>query len=48
VEKDQVYTLELGVTVEGRGYLGLEEMVLVRDRDVEWLSQRQLDLPLLR
>ncbi len=45
--KDQVYTLELGVMVERRGYLGLEEMVRVTDEGCEWLSARQLDLPVL-
>jgi len=47
IERDQVYTLELGVTLEGRGYLGLEEMVLVTDHGVEWLTKRQLDMPML-
>ena len=41
VELDQVYTLELGVMVEGRGYLGLEEMVLVTVDECTWLSERQ-------
>jgi len=30
--------------MEKRGYLGLEEMVLVTDHGVEWLTQRQLEL----
>lgn len=47
IEVDQVFTLELGVMVEGRGYLGLEEMVVVRESGVEWLTQRQLEMPLL-
>ncbi|CAN5432005.1 Xaa-Pro peptidase family protein [soil metagenome] len=47
VQEGEVYTLELGVMVEGRGYLGLEEMVRVRSDGVEWLTDRQLDLPLL-
>lgn len=47
VMPDQVYTLELGVFVEGRGYLGLEEMVVVRDQGLDWLSERQLEMPLL-
>jgi Xaa-Pro dipeptidase len=47
VEASQVYTLELGVIVPGRGYLGLEEMVVVRDSGLEWLTERQLDMPLL-
>ncbi|HWA83824.1 MAG TPA: M24 family metallopeptidase [Fimbriimonadaceae bacterium] len=47
VKKDQVFTIELGVMVEGRGYLGLEEMVVVTDDGIEWLTERQLELPLL-
>jgi Xaa-Pro aminopeptidase len=47
VQPDQVFTLELGVTVEGRGYLGLEEMVRVTGDGVEWLTERPGDLPLL-
>lgn len=41
IEPDQVFTLELGVMVEGRGYLGLEEMVLVTGDGCTWLSERQ-------
>lgn len=41
VEPGQVFTLELGVTLPGRGYLGIEEMVLVTESGVEWLSERQ-------
>ncbi len=47
VEVDQVYTIELGVVVEGRGYLGLEEMVRVTADGCEWLTDRQLQIPLL-
>lgn len=47
IAEDEVYTLELGVTVMGRGYLGIEEMVRVTSDGVEWLTQRQLDMPLL-
>jgi Xaa-Pro dipeptidase len=47
VESGQVYTLELGVVVEGRGYLGLEEMVLVTESGIDWLSSRQTGMPLL-
>jgi Xaa-Pro aminopeptidase len=47
VEKDQVYTVELGVLVEGRGYLGLEEMVVVTEDGCAWLTARQTTLPLL-
>jgi Xaa-Pro dipeptidase len=48
IQKDQVYTLELGVFVEGRGYLGIEEMAVVTDDGCEWLTGRQLNMPLLR
>lgn len=47
VKKDQVYTIELGVIVLGRGYLGLEEMVVVTKDGIEWLTERQLEMPLL-
>jgi Xaa-Pro aminopeptidase len=47
VQPDQVYTLELGVMVEGRGYLGLEEMVLVTGDGCLWLSDRQDTMPVL-
>jgi len=41
---NQVFTLELGVWVEGRGYLGLEEMVRITEAGAEWLTDRQLAL----
>lgn len=41
VEPNEVYTLELGVFVEGRGYLGIEEMVCVQEDGLEWLTTRQ-------
>lgn len=41
VEKGEVYTLELGVDVQSRGYLGLEEMVVVTDGGCEWISRPQ-------
>ena len=47
VQANEVYTLELGVILPDRGYLGLEEMVLVKDSGLEWLTKRQLDLPML-
>jgi Xaa-Pro dipeptidase len=47
IEPGQVFTLELGVIVEGRGYLGLEEMVLVTPSGCEWLSRRQEEIALL-
>lgn len=48
IAENEVYTLELGVTVEGRGYLGIEEMVRVTSDGIEWLTDRQTDMPLLR
>lgn len=48
IEEDEVYTLELGVILEGRGYLGLEEMVRVTDDGIEWLTKRQLSMPMIR
>jgi len=47
-EPNEVYTLELGVFLEGRGYLGLEEMVCVREEGLEWLTTRQDGMLLLR
>ncbi len=47
VEEGQVYTLELGVTVPGRGYLGLEEMVRVNADSVEWITEPQISIPVL-
>jgi Xaa-Pro aminopeptidase len=48
VEAGNVFTLELGVdNVDGRGYLGLEEMVLVTERGVEWLTIPQTELAML-
>lgn len=44
VEAGNVYTLELGAYVEGRGYVGLEEDVLVTEDGVEWLSTPQREL----
>lgn len=47
VQANEVYTLELGVIMPTRGYLGLEEMVLVTDSGLQWLTHRQVDLPFL-
>jgi Xaa-Pro aminopeptidase len=48
VREGQVYTLELGVTLPERGYIGIEEMVVVRSHGVEWLTNRQLEMPRVR
>ena len=47
IQKDEVYTLELGVMLPERGYLGLEEIVVVTDDGCEFLSERQLSIPVL-
>jgi Xaa-Pro aminopeptidase len=47
-EAGNIFTLELGVeNADGRGYLGLEEMVLVTDDGCTYLSTPQTTLPLL-
>lgn len=48
VEKGNVFTLEYGAPVPGRGYIGLEEDVLVTADGVEWLSTPQRELWLVR
>lgn len=47
VEVGNVFTLELGTPVPGRGYIGLEEDVLVTEHGLEWLSKPQRKLWLL-
>ncbi len=48
VEAGNVFTLELGIeNVDGRGYLGLEEMVVVTPGGCDFLSTAQTTLPLL-
>jgi Xaa-Pro aminopeptidase len=44
VEEGNVFTLEYGTAVPGRGYIGLEEDVLVTSSGVEWLSTPQREL----
>ncbi len=44
VEEGHVYTLEYGAQVPGRGYIGLEEDVLVEADGLEWLSTPQREL----
>ncbi len=41
VEEGNVFTLEYGTAVPGRGYIGLEEDVVVTAEGVEWLSTPQ-------
>lgn len=44
VEAGNVFTLEIGTDVPGRGYVGLEEDVLVTADGVEWLSTPQREI----
>jgi Xaa-Pro aminopeptidase len=44
VQTNNVFTLELGVAVPGRGCIGLEEVVLVTSEGLEWLSKPQRKL----
>jgi Xaa-Pro aminopeptidase len=44
VEEGNVFTLEFGTAVPDRGYIGLEEDVLVTSAGAEWLSTPQRDL----
>ncbi len=48
VEVGNVFTLELGTAVPGRGYIGLEEDVLVTDNGIEWLSNPERELWLVK
>jgi Xaa-Pro aminopeptidase len=47
VEVGQVYTLELGVAVEGHGYWSLEDMAVVTESGAQWLSTPQKEIWLL-
>ncbi len=47
-EVGNVFTLELGVSVPSRGYMSLEEDVLVTSSGVEWLSRPQTELILIK
>jgi Xaa-Pro aminopeptidase len=48
VEAGNVFTLEYGTAVPGRGYIGLEEDLLVTADGVAWLSTPQRELWLVR
>ena len=44
IEKDQVYTIELGIALPDYGYIGLEEDVLVTADGNEYLGEPQIEL----
>ena len=44
VEVGNIFTLELGTSVPNRGYISLEEDVLVTPSGIEWLSTPQTEL----
>jgi Xaa-Pro aminopeptidase len=48
VEEGNVFTLEYGTAVPGRGYIGLEEDVVVTSDGIEWLSTPQRDIWLVQ
>jgi Xaa-Pro dipeptidase len=47
IQVNECYTLELGIIMPNRGYLGLEEMVRVKTDGLDWLTTRQLNMPIL-
>jgi Xaa-Pro aminopeptidase len=48
VEIGNVFTVELGIQVPQRGYVSLEEDVVVTPRGVEWLTKPQTELLLVK
>jgi Xaa-Pro aminopeptidase len=44
VEAGNIFTLELGVSVPNRGYVSLEEDILVTATGIEWLGKPQTEL----
>ena len=44
VEEGNVFTPEYGTAVPGRGYIGLEEDILVTADGIEWLATPQREL----
>ncbi|MBX3062981.1 MAG: Xaa-Pro peptidase family protein [Anaerolineae bacterium] len=48
VEAGNIFTLELGVMVEGYGIVSLEEDVLVTDNGLEWVGAPQTEVMVLR
>jgi len=48
IEAGNVFAIELGVSVPNRGYIGLEEVVVVTPHGVEWLTRPQTELILIK
>lgn len=48
VEAGNVFTLELGVAVPNRGYVGLEEDIVITEEGFEWLSRPQREIWLVK
>lgn len=48
VEKDEVYTLEIGCPVEGYGFVSLEEDIIVTADGCEFLAAPQRELIVIR
>jgi Xaa-Pro aminopeptidase len=44
IEIGNVFAIELGISVEGFGYVGLEENILVTEDGAKWLSDPQDEL----
>jgi len=44
VEEGNIFAIEYGIVTPGRGYIGLEENVLVTAHGIEWLSAPQREL----
>jgi Xaa-Pro aminopeptidase len=44
VEVGNVFAIELGVAVEGYGYIGLEENVVITESGADWLSEPQREV----
>jgi Xaa-Pro aminopeptidase len=48
IEEGNVFTIEPRLTIENYGIATIEEMVVVTKDGIEWLSERQNDIYLIR